>query len=133
MFSGFSSFQLPLKVAGEEEKQMAQITFVDCPGHASLLKTVLIGAQIIDAVLIVIDATKGIQAQTQECVAISEVITGSAILVFNKMDLLDSKHDPMEVEKQIRHGLHGSKFQKSPHVFVSAARSGNTTECREKG
>lgn len=36
-----------------------QITLVDCPGHASLIRTVIGGAQIIDLVLLVIDAQKG--------------------------------------------------------------------------
>ena len=39
---------------------------VDCPGHASLIRTIIGGAQIIDAVLLVIDITKGIQTQTAE-------------------------------------------------------------------
>ena len=36
-----------------------QITLVDCPGHASLIKTVLGGAKIIDLMILVIDITKG--------------------------------------------------------------------------
>lgn len=35
---------------------------MDCPGHASLIRTIIGGAQIIDAMLLVIDITKGIQA-----------------------------------------------------------------------
>lgn len=36
-----------------------QITLVDCPGHASLIRTIIGGAQIIDMMLLVIDITKG--------------------------------------------------------------------------
>lgn len=43
-----------------------QFTLVDCPGHASLIKTIIGGAQIIDMMLLVIDITKGIQTQTAE-------------------------------------------------------------------
>ena len=32
---------------------------VDCPGHASLIKTIIGGAQIIDLMMLVIDITKG--------------------------------------------------------------------------
>jgi selenocysteine-specific elongation factor len=32
---------------------------VDCPGHASLLKTIIGGAQIINLMMLVIDVTKG--------------------------------------------------------------------------
>ena len=35
-----------------------QITLVDCPGHASLIRTIIGGAQIIDMMLPVIDVTK---------------------------------------------------------------------------
>jgi selenocysteine-specific translation elongation factor len=36
-----------------------QVTLVDCPGHASLIRTVIGGAQIIDICMLVIDAVKG--------------------------------------------------------------------------
>lgn len=36
-----------------------QFTLVDCPGHASLIRTVIGGAQIIDLMLLVVDITKG--------------------------------------------------------------------------
>jgi selenocysteine-specific elongation factor len=37
-----------------------QFTLVDCPGHASLIRTILGGAQIIDTMILVIDVTKGV-------------------------------------------------------------------------
>jgi translation elongation factor EF-1alpha len=40
-----------------------QFTMVDCPGHASLIRTIIGGAQIIDIMLLVIDVNKGIQTQ----------------------------------------------------------------------
>ena len=36
-----------------------QFTLVDCPGHASLIRTIIGGAQIIDLMILVVDATKG--------------------------------------------------------------------------
>lgn len=38
-----------------------QFTLVDCPGHASLIRTIIGGAQIIDMMVLVIDVTKGKQ------------------------------------------------------------------------
>ena len=32
---------------------------MDCPGHASLIRTIIGGAQIIDMMLLVVDVTKG--------------------------------------------------------------------------
>ena len=61
---GFSSFTAAvpdrLKSLGCDE---LQFTLVDCPGHASLIRTIIGGAQIIDMMLLVIDITKGIQVR----------------------------------------------------------------------
>jgi len=85
---GFSTFQLTLDPGGtpssssssssaaaaaaaaaatsSEQEQVVQVTLVDCPGHASLIRTIIGGAHIIDLMLLVVDATKGIQTQTAE-------------------------------------------------------------------
>ena len=76
---GFSSFCLSKDV---------RITLVDCPGHGSLIKTVIGGSSIIDMMLLVIDVTKGIQAQTAECLVIGEIIGSDLIVVLNKTDLV---------------------------------------------
>jgi len=38
-----------------------QFTLVDCPGHASLMKTIIGGASIIDFMMLVVDSQKLIQ------------------------------------------------------------------------
>ena len=70
---GFSAFQVspPAHLAGEYDH--LQFTLVDCPGHASLIRTIIGGAQIIDMMLLVVDATKGMQTQSAECVVIGYV------------------------------------------------------------
>lgn len=50
----------------EIPQKKIQFTLVDCPGHASLIRTIIGGSQIIDMMFLVIDATKGIQTQTAE-------------------------------------------------------------------
>ena len=83
---GFSSFTLPspteIASAGYDG---VQFTLVDCPGHASLIRTVVGGAQIMDLMILVIDVTKGIQTQTAECIVIGEITTDSMIVVLNKI------------------------------------------------
>ncbi|KAL8270352.1 hypothetical protein Esti_005739 [Eimeria stiedai] len=71
-----------------EGGQLVQVCLVDCPGHASLVKTVIGGAHIIDAALLVLDAAKGVQAQTAECITICQVIRKPIVVVLNKTDLL---------------------------------------------
>ncbi|KDO29810.1 hypothetical protein SPRG_04925 [Saprolegnia parasitica CBS 223.65] len=87
---GFSSLQLPF-TAASGEAYTAQLTLVDCPGHASLIKTVIGGAHIIDMALLVIDAVKGIQMQTIESTVLAEIATSHVIVVLNKVDLLTDK------------------------------------------
>ena len=62
-----------------------QVTLVDCPGHASLIRTIIGGAQIVDSVLLVVDITKGIQTQTAECIVIAEVAAADMVVVLNKI------------------------------------------------
>ena len=61
---GFSAFYLKtpsyLKTKYPENERLVnseylQLTLVDCPGHASLIKTVIAGANIIDTIVLVID------------------------------------------------------------------------------
>lgn len=60
---GFSSFTVPMpaRLSTALPCRELQFTLVDCPGHASLIRTIIGGAQIIDMMLLVIDVTKGIQ------------------------------------------------------------------------
>lgn len=64
------------------------MTLVDCPGHASLIRTIIGGAQIIDLMVLVIDVTKGIQTQTAECLVIGEILNDTLVVVLNKLDML---------------------------------------------
>lgn len=83
---GFSSFTLPAPPSiASVGFDAVQFTLVDCPGHASLIRTVVGGAQIMDLMLLVIDVTKGIQTQTAECIVIGEITTDKMIVVLNKI------------------------------------------------
>lgn len=86
---GFSSFTLPATPeAREAGYEGIQFTLVDCPGHASLIRTVVGGAQIMNAMLLVVDVTKGIQTQTAECIVIGEITTDRMIVVLNKIGMM---------------------------------------------
>lgn len=64
-----------------------QFTLVDCPGHASLMKTIIGGASIIDLMMLVIDAKKLVQTQTAECIVLGEILMDKILIVMNKVDL----------------------------------------------
>ena len=130
---GFSAFLMNLPPAIENQKHLTdsydllQVTLVDCPGHASLIRTIIGGAQIIDMVLLVVDATKGIQTQTAECLVIAEMTTKNLVVVLNKIDLFpeaERNQKLKEIESKIRSALRNSRFATSPMVGISACVGG---------
>ncbi|CAD7929592.1 unnamed protein product [Amoebophrya sp. A120] len=78
-----------------------QFCLVDCPGHASLIKTVLGGAQIIDLCCLVLDAQKGMQTQSAECLVVAELLTDRLVIVINKIDLLPETERAALLQKLI--------------------------------
>ncbi|KAI3387553.1 hypothetical protein SNEBB_005315 [Seison nebaliae] len=95
---GFSSFKLPL-----ENEEILQITLVDCPGHASLIRSIIGGAQIIDQLILVVDITKGIQAQTFECIILAEILAEQNVtIILTKTDLLEKEKRQKLIDKRIQ-------------------------------
>ena len=92
------------------ESDFIQITLVDCPGHASLIRTVIAGASIIDTALLVIDIMKGIQTQTVECIAISEILCDKISIVLNKIDLVNNKEDIEKKSNKLKQIFSKTKF-----------------------
>ncbi|XP_034231795.1 selenocysteine-specific elongation factor [Thrips palmi] len=122
---GFSAIvvDVPTKLSQETSKTKLQFTFVDCPGHASLIRTVIGGSQIIHMMLLVIDITKGMQTQTAECLVIGEIMCKNMIVVLNKIDLLPIEKRNSSIEKMKKRmtlTLANTVFQNAPIVAVSA-------------
>ena len=131
---GFSAFTLPmpdhLKESSGTGHDFLQFTLVDCPGHASLIRTIIGGAQIIDMMILVVDANKGIQTQTAECIVIGEITTDKLIIVLNKCDLLPEAERDLRIEKmtnKLRKIFATTKFANSPIIATSAAVGGEKT------
>lgn len=102
---GFSALVIPMpeNLKNRSQAEELQLTFVDCPGHASLLKTIIGGAQIIDFIILVIDVTKGIQTQTAECLVIGEITCAKNLIVaLNKIDLLEESKRKVLIDKMTR-------------------------------
>jgi len=96
------------------ESEYIQITLVDCPGHASLIRTIISGASIIDTMILVIDSIKGIQIQTIECIALSEILCEKITIAMSKIDLLKDKEEeiPKKIDK-LKQIFSKTKFGKS--------------------
>jgi len=128
---GFSAFALDAPPHVREARPgvtTVQYTLVDCPGHASLIRTIIGGAQIIDMIVLVVDAVKGVQTQTAECLVIGEVTTDNLVVVLNKVDLLLAREDGAALlEKataKVRKALTATRFADAPIVPLSAAPGG---------
>ncbi|CAM9713705.1 unnamed protein product [Scytosiphon promiscuus] len=131
---GFSSFTMALPGHLPTDRYShLQFTLVDCPGHASLIRTIIGGAQIMDMMLLVVDATKGMQAQTTECVVIGEAVMSSGadvIVVLNKVDLIPEEERPQrlrQLEEDIAKQLAGTKLSNASFVSCAAAVGGEKT------
>ena len=132
---GFSCFfldEVPPHLQGcfvneNDEKNKLQITLVDCPGHASLIRTIIGGAQIIDMVLLVVDAVKGWQAQTTECLVLAELTSPNLVIALNKVDMFqeDEREEKIEeAKKMVWDRLKTTRFAQAPAVGVSACIGG---------
>ena len=131
---GFSSFTKVRRVEfGDDDEEEEEIdvcyTLVDCPGHASLIKTVLGGASIIDCMLLVVDVNKGMQTQTAECVVIGDICVRRVVVCLNKIDCMRDEGQRAkkieQMEKKIRGALErNAKFERLDFVAVSARPGG---------
>lgn len=97
------------------------ISFVDAPGHESLMATMLAGATIIDGALLLVAANETCpQPQTREHIQALEILGVEKIIVVqNKIDLVD-KERLMKNYQQIRTFLEGTRYAHAPIIPISA-------------
>ncbi|XP_066943280.1 selenocysteine-specific elongation factor isoform X1 [Macrobrachium rosenbergii] len=125
---GFSSFvvDIPEHLSTSGCNKL-QYTLVDCPGHASLIRTIIGGAQIIDAMMLVVDVTKGMQTQTAECLVIGEILCDHLLVVLNKLDLIPPEKQKASIEKMTKKillTLQHTKFANAKVIPVAAKPGG---------
>ena len=102
---------------------MRHLSFVDCPGHDILMATMLTGAAVMDAALLLIAADMECpQPQTKEHLAAIEIMKlNKIIIVQNKIDLIfDKEGKPQQNYDQIKTFIKGTEAKKSPIVPISA-------------
>ena len=102
------------------------VSFIDAPGHESLMATMISGAAIMDgAVLLVAANEKCPQPQTEEHLMALEIIGCKNIVVAqNKIDLVTEK-EAQENYKQLKAFLKGTIAENAPIVPISAQRDIN--------
>ncbi len=97
------------------------VSFVDAPGHETLMATVLTGASLMDGALLVIAANqKCPQPQTREHLKALEIVgIKNVVIVQNKIDLV-SKERALENYEEIKEFIKGSSIENAPIIPVSA-------------
>lgn len=96
------------------------VSFVDAPGHETLMATVLSAASLMDGALLLVDAKEGIQPQTAEHLTALDISGIEKIIVVqNKIDLV-SPQEAKENYKIIKEFLKGTIAEKAPIIPISA-------------
>ncbi|MEM7825304.1 MAG: translation initiation factor IF-2 subunit gamma [Candidatus Aenigmatarchaeota archaeon] len=102
------------------------VSFIDVPGHETLMATVLTATSIMDGAVLVIAANeKCPQPQTREHLAALEVAgIKNVVIVQNKIDLV-SRERALESYQEIKKFIEGTIIQDSPIIPVSAQQRAN--------
>lgn len=97
------------------------VSFVDCPGHDILMATMLNGAAVMDAALVLIAGNESCpQPQTAEHLAAIEIMGLQNILILqNKIDLIRETAARDQYE-QIQHFIRGTIADGAPVIPISA-------------
>ena len=100
---------------------LRHVSFVDCPGHDVLMATMLNGAAVMDAALLLIAGNEPCpQPQTSEHLAAVEIMKlQNLIILQNKLDLI-KKEQAMVQFDTIRNFVSGTVAEKAPIIPISA-------------
>jgi len=107
-------------------KPIRTVSFVDAPGHETLMATVLSGAALMDGALLLISAIEPCpQPQTREHLKAMEIVgIKNIVVVQNKIDLA-SEEQALKNYKEIKSFLKGSMAEHAPIIPVSARQNIN--------
>lgn len=106
---------------GSDAKFVRNISFVDAPGHETLMATMLCGAAIMDAAILLIAANEECpQSQTKEhLMALDMIGIKNIIIIQNKIDLA-SEEQILKNYEQIKNFVKGTIAESAPIIPVSA-------------
>jgi translation initiation factor 2 subunit 3 len=108
------------------------ISFIDAPGHEMLMATMLSGAALIDAAILVVAANEGIKPQTREhFTALQAKKIKNIIIVQNKIDLV-SKEQALKNYNELKNFVKGTIAENAPIIPISAQQEININKIIEK-
>jgi len=100
---------------------LRHLSFVDCPGHDILMATMLNGAAVMDAALLLVAGNEPCpQPQTSEHLAAVEIMKLRHIIILqNKIDLVKEDHATAQME-DIKRFIEGTVAEGAPIIPISA-------------
>ncbi|MCI4346530.1 MAG: translation initiation factor IF-2 subunit gamma [Thermoplasmata archaeon] len=106
---------------GGKAEFLRAVSFVDAPGHETLMETMLSGAALMDGALLLVAANEHCpQPQTREHLYALDIIgVRKVVVVQNKIDLLTDAQAE-ENQREIVEFLKGTPIEKAPIVPISA-------------
>ncbi|MDD1765590.1 MAG: translation initiation factor IF-2 subunit gamma [Methanomassiliicoccales archaeon] len=109
------------KDCGGEAKFLRAVSFVDAPGHETLMATMLSGAAMMNGALLLIASNEPCpQPQTKEhLMALTIIGVEKIIIVQNKIDLVN-REEALENYRQIKNFVKGTIAENAPIIPVSA-------------
>merc|ERR1712166_900476 len=111
----------PCKHCNTPMELLRHVSFVDCPGHDILMATMLNGAAVMDAALLLIAGNESCpQPQTSEHLAAIEIMKLKHVLILqNKIDLIRDTQ-AQEQHEQILRFIEGTVAEGAPIIPISA-------------
>jgi len=111
---------------GSGSEPLRTVSFVDAPGHETLMATMLSGAAIMDGAVLVVSASEPVpQAQTEEHLMALDIIgIDNIVIAQNKIDLVD-RGQARESYEGIQEFVAGTVAEGAPIVPISAQQGVN--------
>ena len=105
-------------------------SFVDCPGHERLVRTMIAGATGIDAVMLCVSSVEGVMPQTREHLDILQLLgIQHGVVALTMCDLADEEMRELAAE-DVRDAIEGTFLENAPLLYTSAETGEGLPELR---
>ncbi len=113
-------------ICGKDTVPFRSVSFVDAPGHETLMATMLSGSALMDGAMLVISANERCpQPQTKEHLMALELVgIKKIVIVQNKIDVVTQK-DAMKNYQEIKQFIKGTIADKAQIIPLSAQKNIN--------
>ncbi len=123
---------IDLGFAWTELEPGVEVSFVDVPGHERFIKNMLAGIESVDVGLLVVAADEGWKPQTEEHVAVLDLLgVSTGVVALTKVDRVDP--DLAELARlEVAERLEGTSLEGAEIIHVSAVAGTGLAELRHE-